>query len=156
MSIKKSILIFCAFFIVPILSAVAQTEAADKILGTYYVSDDTSDEDCKVRITKDKSGTYNGRIFWVKNPTFKDGSPKRDIMNPDPAKRNTPGDQIPLIFHFRYDAKKNQWVDGEIYDPVHGKTYKCKMWFENDKTLRVRGYIGVPALGRTMTWKKLS
>jgi uncharacterized protein (DUF2147 family) len=47
-------------------------------------------------------------------------------------------------------------VDGEIYDPVHGKTYKCKMWFENDKTLRVRGYIGVPALGRTMTWKKIS
>ena len=102
MSIKKSILIFCAFFIVPILSAVAQTEAADKILGTYYVSDDTSDEDCKVRITKDKSGTYSGRIFWVKNPTFKDGSPKRDIMNPDcllpysvlhSLKRAMPGDR---------------------------------------------------------------
>ena len=92
----------------------------------------------------------------MKNPYFKDGTPKRDIMNPDPAKRNTPGDQIPLIFHFRYDANKKQWVDGEIYDPVHGKTYKCKMWFENDKTVRVRGYIGVPALGRTMTWKKLS
>ena len=151
----KTFIIICTL-IVSALSAVAQTEAADKILGTYYISDDTSDEDCKVRITKDKSGTYSGRIFWVKNPNFKDGTPKRDIMNPDPAKRNTPGDQIQLIFHFRYDAKKNQWVDGEIYAPVHGKTYKCKMWFENDKTLRVRGYIGVPALGRTMTWKKLS
>ncbi len=151
----RSIIIFCAL-IIPTLSAVAQTTAADKILGIYYVSDDTSDEDCKVKIYKDNSGTYSGRIIWVKTPTFKDGTPKRDIKNPDPAKRNTPGDQIPLIFHFRYDAKKNQWVDGEIYDPVHGKTYKCKMWFENDNTLRVRGYIGVPALGRTMTWKKLS
>ena len=156
MSLTKSILIFCTFFVVSTLSAVAQTAAADKIIGTYYVSDDTSDEDCKVQITKDKSGTYSGRIIWVKNPYFKDGSPKRDIMNPDPAKRNTPGDQIPLVFHFRYDAKKNQWVDGEIYDPIHGKMYKCKMWFENDKTLRVRGYIGISALGRTMTWKKLS
>jgi len=153
---SKSFLIICTFLILPILSAVAQTVAADKIIGTYYVSDDTSDEDCKVQITKDKSGTYSGRIIWVKNPYFKDGSPKRDIMNPDPAKRNTPGDQIPLVFHFRYDAKKNQWVDGEIYDPIHGKMYKCKMWFENDKTLRVRGYIGISALGRTMTWKKLS
>ena len=152
---SKSFLIICTFLILPILSAVAQTVAADKIIGTYYVSDDTSDEDCKVQITKDKSGTYSGRIIWVKNPYFKDGSPKRDIMNPDPAKRNTPGDQIPLVFHFRYDAKKNQWVDGEIYDPIHGKMYKCKMWFENDKTLRVRGYIGISALGRTMTWKKL-
>jgi uncharacterized protein (DUF2147 family) len=154
--LKKSFLIICTFVILPILSVVAQTEAADKILGTYYVSDDTSDEDCKVRITKDKSGTYSGRIFWVKNPNNKDGTPKTDIKNPDPAKRNTPGDQIPLVFHFRYDAKKNQWVDGEIYDPVHGKTYKCKMWFENENTLRVRGYIGISALGRTMTWKKLS
>ena len=128
MSLTKSILIFCTFFIVPVLSAVAQTDAADKILGTYYISDDTSDEDCKVKITKDKSGTYSGRIIWVKNPYFKDGTPKRDIKNPDPAKRNTPGDQIPLV---------------------------CKMWFEDDKTLRVRGYIGISALGRTMTWKKL-
>ncbi len=151
---SKTFIIICTL-IVSALSAVAQTEAADKILGTYYVSDDTSDEDCKVKITKDKSGTYSGRIIWVKNPYFKDGTLKRDIKNPDPAKRNTPGDQIPLVFHFRYDAKKNQWVDGEIYDPIHGKMYKCKMWFENDNTLRVRGYIGVSALGRTMTWKKL-
>ena len=156
MSILRTIVVICTLLIVPALSAVAQTEAADKILGTYYISDDTSDEDCKVKITKDKSGTYSGRIIWVKNPYFKDGTPKRDIMNPDPAKRNTPGDQIPLIFHFKYDAGKKQWVDGEIYDPVHGKTYKCKMWFESEKILRVRGYIGVPAFGRTMTWKKLT
>jgi uncharacterized protein (DUF2147 family) len=153
---KKSIVILIALFVFPILSAVAQTTAADKIIGTYYVADDTSGEDCKVKITKDKSGTYSGRIIWVKNPNNKDGTPKKDIMNPDPAKRNTPGDQIALVFHFRYDAKKNQWVDGEIYDPIHGKMYKCKMWFESENVLRVRGYIGVPALGRTMTWKKLS
>ncbi len=151
---SKVIVILFAL-LAPVLPAIAQNDAADKITGIYYVSDDTSEEDCKVKIYKDKSGTYSGRIIWVKNPTFKDGSPKRDIMNPDPAKRNTPGDQIPLVFHFKYDPKKNQWVDGAIYDPIHGKTYKCKMWFDDDKTLRVRGYIGVPALGRTMTWKKL-
>ena len=99
---SKSFLIICTFLILPIISAVAQTEAADKILGTYYISDDTSDEDCKVKITKDKSGTYSGRVIWVKEPYFKDGTLKRDVMNPDPAKRNTPSDQIQLIFHFKY------------------------------------------------------
>ena len=63
----RSIIIFCAL-IIPTLSAVAQTTAADKILGIYYVSDDTSDEDCKVKIYKDNSGTYSGRIIWVKTP----------------------------------------------------------------------------------------
>ena len=136
------------------LSAVAQT-AADKILGVYYISDDQSDEDCKIKITKTSAGLYEGQIIWVKNPYFKDGSPKRDIKNPDPKKRNTPGDKIKLLFHFRYDSKENKWVDGEIYDPVHGKFYKSRMWFEKENVLRVRGYIGVPAFGRTMTWKKI-
>lgn len=137
------------------LSAVGQS-AADKILGVYYISDDQSDEDCKIRIVKTADGLYEGSIVWVKNPYFKDGSLKRDIKNPDPKKRNTPGDKIKLLFHFRYDAKEKKWVDGEIYDPIHGKYYKSKMWFEKDNVLRVRGYIGVPALGRTMTWKKIS
>lgn len=137
-----------------LLSAVAQS-AADKILGVYYISDDQSDEDCKIRIFKTADGKYEGKIIWVKTPTFKDGTPKRDIMNPDPKKRNTPGDKIQLLFHFRYDAKSDKWVEGEIYDPVHGKFYKSRMWFEKENVLRVRGYIGVPALGRTMTWKKI-
>ena len=150
---------FCKIVILSVLcfnflSAAAQP-AADKILGIYYISDDQSDEDCKIRITKTSDGLYEGQIIWVKNPKFKDGSPKRDIMNPNPAKRNTPGDKIQLLFHFKYDAKQNKWVDGEIYDPIHGKYYKSKMWFENEKKLRVRGYIGVPALGRTMVWDKL-
>lgn len=129
--------------------------AADKILGTYYISDDQSDEDCKVKIVKTSSGTYEGRIFWIKHPTNKDGSQKKDVKNPDPNKRNTPSNQVKMLYHFRYDAKENKWVDGEIYDPVHGKYYKSKMWFEKDGLLHVRGYIGTPALGRTMTWKKL-
>ncbi len=138
------------------MSAVAQTEAADKIVGVYYVSDDKSDEDCKVKIVKNKNGTYSGRIIWMKYPNQKDGTPKRDIMNPDPSKRNTLSKDILLVYNFKYDAKKKQWVDGEIYDPIHGKIYKSKMWFESENVLRVRGYIGISALGRTMTWKKIS
>lgn len=138
----------------PVLSAVAQS-AADKILGTYYVVDDQSTEAVKVKITKSSDGTYQGRIVWMKYPNFKDGKPKTDIMNPDPSKRKTPADKIQLLYHFKYDAKENKWVGGEIYDPVHGKTYKSKMWFESATELRVRGYVGVPAFGRTMKWKKL-
>ena len=133
----------------------AQTTAGDKIVGTYYVKDDQSPEEAKIRIYRTTSGHYAGKTVWVKNPKFSDGTPKRDIKNPDPAKRNTPADQIPMLFHFKYDASKKEWVDGEIYDPVHGKYYKCKMWFSDDKTLNLRGYIGIPAFGRTMKWKKV-
>ena len=145
--------ILCLWLFSPVMHA--QSSPGDKIIGTYYVKDDQSSEEAKIRIYKGKNGDYVGKTIWVKNPNFKDGTPKCDIKNPDPAKRNTPANQIPMLFHFKYDSSKNEWVNGEIYDPVHGKYYKCKMWFTDDKTLNLRGYIGTPALGRTMKWTKL-
>lgn len=44
------------------------------------------------------------------------------------------------------------WSGGEILDPEEGEIYKVKMNMVNDKTLEVRGYIGIPLLGRTQTW----
>ena len=147
-------LFICLLFSISIPRTMAQ-QAGDKIIGTYYVKDDQSSEEGKIKIYRTSSGTYEGKTIWVKNPNFEDGTPKRDIKNPDPDKRNTPAAQIQMLFHFKYDANTNEWVDGEIYDPVHGKFYKCKMWFVDDKTLQLRGYIGKPAFGRSMRWQKL-
>ena len=44
------------------------------------------------------------------------------------------------------------WSGGEILDPEEGEIYKVKINMVNDKTLEVRGYIGIPLLGRTQTW----
>jgi uncharacterized protein (DUF2147 family) len=44
------------------------------------------------------------------------------------------------------------WSGGEILDPEEGEIYKVKIIMVNDKTLDVRGYIGIPLLGRTQIW----
>jgi len=41
-------------------------------------------------------------------------------------------------------------------DPENGKDYKCRITIADDGTLKVRGYIGLPALGRTQTWHPVS
>lgn len=47
----------------------------------------------------------------------------------------------------------NEWTNGRILDPTSGKTYRCKIKLIGDgKLLRIRGYIGVPILGRTQIW----
>lgn len=134
---------------------VSAQNAADKVLGVYDVTAPGTSENSHVRIFKAKDGTYAGRVIWLKEPNFEDGTPKRDIKNPDPAKRDTPGDQILLMKGFSYNAEKNEWSGGTIYNPVNGKTYKCYMKFESDTKLKVRGYIGVPALGESMYWFKI-
>lgn len=51
------------------------------------------------------------------------------------------------------DGSGSKVDGGEIIDPDNGKVYKCKMAVkDNGKKLEVRGYIGVPLLGRSQTW----
>jgi uncharacterized protein (DUF2147 family) len=45
------------------------------------------------------------------------------------------------------------WDGGEILDPQKGKLYKVRMTpIEGGAKLEVRGYVGMPLLGRTQTW----
>jgi len=47
----------------------------------------------------------------------------------------------------------DHWDGGKILDPNNGKTYKVKLTpKDNGQKLDVRGYIGMPLLGRTQTW----
>lgn len=143
------ILCFCA------TAEVLPQNKADRIIGVYSVIELDTKEESKVKIFKTEDGKYNGQVIWLKKPTFPDGTLKRDIKNPDPKLRNTPGDKIMLMKGFSYNASKDEWEGGTIYDPVHGKTYSCYLKFESDTKLKVRGYIGIPALGKSMYWNKL-
>ena len=150
--LKYSVLALLFMAVVPLK---AQVNKGDRLVGTYRVVEPETKEDSKVRIFKTADGKYKGQVIWLAVPTMKDGTPKRDILNPDPKKRNTPGDQIVLLLGFTYDVDKDMWVNGEIYDPCHGKTYKCRLNFESDTKLKVRGYIGAPAFGKSMYWYKI-
>ena len=45
------------------------------------------------------------------------------------------------------------WTGGEILDPNNGKVYKLHLKpVDGGKKLDVRGYVGMPLLGRTQTW----
>lgn len=56
-----------------------------------------------------------------------------------------------IVRHMHADG--DQWSGGEILDPENGKTYRASMKLTDDgKKLVVRGYIGLPLLGRSQTW----
>ena len=55
------------------------------------------------------------------------------------------------------DLKQDQtgsWSGGKILDPKEGEVYRVKITTEDGKKMDVRGYIGVPLLGRTQVWHK--
>lgn len=125
--------------------------AADKIVGVYQVEEEGRQS--KVRFTKCADGTYQGQIIWLSQPNNSDGTRKMDVKNPDPAKRNTPSDQVVIVYGIRYDAKKNAWNGGRVYKPINGKTYKVECSFDDATTLRVKGSLGPISMSRY--WKKI-
>ena len=141
----------------PVVAGQSSEEVAgaDKIVGIYYVIEDESGEESKIKIARDADGTYYAQVVWMKNPNLPDGSPKLDVNNPDPALRSGRADRIKIMTGLQYNAKKQEWENGKVYNPVNGKFYKSYMAFVNDTKLKVRGYLGFSMLGRTMYWNKV-
>ncbi|CAM1348521.1 MULTISPECIES: DUF2147 domain-containing protein [Tenacibaculum] len=48
----------------------------------------------------------------------------------------------------------DEWSGGKILDPKNGKEYKCYIKLENNNKLKIRGYIGFAAFGRTAYWHR--
>lgn len=126
----------------------AQTVGADDLIGTWL----TASGKAKVQIYKE-NGHYNGKIVWLKNPTYEDGKPKVDKHNPVEANRSKPLMGLNMLKNFVFD--EDQWNDGTIYDPENGKLYSCKIQIRDGNKLDVRGYIGISLIGRTETWFKV-
>ena len=116
----------------------------DRVAGIW------SNEDGKahIRVFKATNGFYYGKIEWMKNPE------KLDKENPDPEKQTQPLLGQMILKSFEYDADKEQWNGGTIYDPDSGKTYDCFMWFEEDpNVLLIKGYVlGMKFMGKSTKW----
>ncbi|MBN2813915.1 MAG: DUF2147 domain-containing protein [Bacteroidales bacterium] len=140
---KKSILIILGL----LFSASFAFSQADKIVGIWVPAKGTS----QVRIFKATNGKFYGKVEWLE--TEKD---KLDVNNPDPGQRNKKIWGLMILKDFSYNAEKNRWEGGTVYDPDNGKTYDCYMWFEgDDNKMTLKGYVlGMKFVGRAEDWTR--
>lgn len=101
-----------------------------------------------------KTGKYFGKIVWLREPNNEQDKKKLDIENPKKKLRNREILGLEILKKFSFDSKKNKWINGTIYNPEDGKTYKCLMELLDDNTLKVRGYIGFSLIGKTQIWER--
>ena len=83
------------------------------------------------------------------------GKEKRDVLNPNDALKARPICQLPMLGGFNKTGP-GEWEDGWIYNPEDGDTYKSRIVLQDDGRLRVRGFIGVPWLGKSQIWTRPS
>ncbi len=153
MKITSIAILLMGLFMAPFTTVQAQDVKADDVVGVWL----TQYKDSKVEIYKD-GGKYFGKIVWLETPIDSiTGKPKVDDKNEDPNLRNRPIMGMKLLENFVFDGD-DEWEDGTIYDPKKGKTYSCYMEFpdkDNKDRLKIRGYIGVSLLGRTVYWTRV-
>ncbi|MDX1943114.1 MAG: DUF2147 domain-containing protein, partial [Saprospiraceae bacterium] len=143
---KQDITIMLFFMILPFTNIIAQT-TPEGLWMTYR--EDTGDPLSQISIEKNAKGELEGTIVKI-------------ILAPwegeDPVCSRCRGDRkgkkvISMTFLWDFEKKDGEWQGGKILDPADGKIYNSKLWLEDKKTLKVRGYAGpMDVFYRTQTW----
>lgn len=117
--------------------------------GLWKNIDDTTGKPRALIRISETNGTLQGRIERV-FPAPNE-SPDQKCVKCEGANRNAPVIGLIIMSGLRKDG--DEYIDGQILDPDSGKTYRSKVkLLDNGQKLNVRGYIGIPTLGRTQTW----
>ena len=144
---RKMLAGLVAVISIAIASAAHADPAGDELLGEWW----TENNEGRVSMARYKDGTYRGTTTCCEHKDSKD-NPNIDIHNPKPELRNRSTVGIVLIWNLKYE--KGEYVDGHVYNPRDGKTYRMKMEVVDHETLKVRGYMGISLLGQTQVWKR--
>ncbi|WP_374585057.1 DUF2147 domain-containing protein [Pseudoduganella sp.] len=132
------------------LMAAAPAFAQDPSpVGLWKNIDDVSGKPkALIRITEE-NGVVQGKIEKLFRAPGEEQNPVCDKCTD--ARKNQP--IIGMVFMSGLKKDGQEYAGGEILDPDNGKVYKSKLKVaDGGKKLEVRGYIGVPLLGRSQTW----
>jgi uncharacterized protein (DUF2147 family) len=142
---KKTLLI--ASLLVLTGSAFAQASPA----GLWKTIDDNSKKERSLIRISESGGVFSGKIEKQLDANAK---PDAVCDQCTDDRKNQPILGLTLIRNVKQNADdKGLWDGGDVVDPDNGKIYKVRLKpIDDGKKLEVRGYIGMPMLGRTQTW----
>ena len=131
--------------------AVPMLSIADNVspVGLWRTIDDSTGKAKSLVRIVEVNGEYRGTIEKLLREPNEDQNPLCEKCIGD--KKDKPVIGMTIITGMKADDKI--FSGGTILDPNNGKTYKSKMWLEDQgKKLHVRGFIGMALLGRTQIW----
>jgi uncharacterized protein (DUF2147 family) len=146
---RKSIKPIQLIVLAAALSALSAWAGDTSPTGLWKNLDDASGKPrALIRITE-SNGTLQGKIEKVFPAAGEDPNPKCDKCAG--ALKNAPVLGLVILSGLTKDG--DEYVGGQILDPDNGQVYRSKLrLIQNGQQLSVRGYIGVPMLGRSQTW----
>jgi uncharacterized protein (DUF2147 family) len=114
---------------------------AGEATGTWLRSSGSS----KIRIEA-CGNALCGTVVWEKNP-------RKDIYNPDPAKREEPVVGRRVLLGLKPTDTADQWK-GEVYNAEDGKTYTGYVTLQSDGSLKLQGCVLGGLICKSDQWSR--
>jgi uncharacterized protein (DUF2147 family) len=141
-------LLIAAAAAVALTSLSAWADTASPVGLWKNIDDQTGKPKALIRITE-TNGELHGKIEKLFRTPKEEQKPKCDKCEGELKDKPIVG--MTILSGMKPDG--DEYNGGRILDPGNGKVYKSKMELvDGGKKLSVRGYIGMPLLGRTQTW----
>ena len=128
-----------------LLAMVNSAAIADEPYGTWL----TADRDSRLKLTR-CGPNLCGHLIWLREPNNDDGSPKRDIYNPDSAQRGRVVLGIPILLGLAPTG--DHWA-GKIYNPEDGRTYQATFRLIDAQRAELEGCAAI-IFCQTQTWTR--
>lgn len=114
------------------------------------IDDKTKTEKSLIRITESQ-GVYTGKIEKI----LTDKTDAKCTECTD-ERKDQPVQGMTILRDVKAGDEAGVWEGGDILDPNDGKVYKVRLkLIDGGQKMEVRGYIGMPLLGRTQTWLRV-
>jgi uncharacterized protein (DUF2147 family) len=125
--------------------------AQDSPIGLWKtIDDDGKTEKSLVRISEE-GGVLSGRIEKIFDPAKADAVCDKC----SDERKDKPLVGLTILRGLKH-GDGSWWDGGDVIDPTNGKLYRARVrTLENGQKLEMRGYVGMPLLGRTQTWVRV-
>lgn len=135
-----------------VLAAAASTfsimSTHAQVTGLWKITDENSKVEKSIVEIFEKDNAYHGRVVSIL-PTSK----RTHCDRCEGDLKDKPLVGMVIIHDLTKTA--NGGEDGKILNPANGKTYSCYIELVAPDKLKLRGYLGFPAFGKTMYYNRL-
>ena len=148
---NKKLLLTISACCIAFSAGTASAQTPDPAVGVWKTIDDKTNQPASLIKIEQVNGVLEGTIIKTFPKPNETPLVYCNLCKDDRKDKPIVGMKIMT------DLKQDQpgvWSGGKILDPKEGEVYKVKIATEDGKKMDVRGYIGVPLLGRTQVWYK--